>query len=113
MVVREQITKSIADGPHTFDSFRLKLNQWNFTKIQEARQKEIDAWEERKTQAKPIRQLREMITPEILDVIKQQRINHMKAGHHFKKRAKKSEYLYCRLSHNTKVRDCDMSCDVS
>ena len=104
MVVKEQITRAFSERPHTFDSLKTKLTNWSFAKIQDARQRELDKLEEEKRQAKPIRELREMIKPEILDVIRQQRINRMIAGFHFKNRDKKKEkFLFMRLSHNAKV----------
>ena len=106
MVVKEQILRALNENPPTFDSLKNKLSSWSFAKIQEARQKELEEQEELKRQAKPIRELREMIRPELEDVIRQQRINRMVDGCYFKavksaKSARNEKYLYCKLSHNT------------
>ncbi|XP_067931959.1 engulfment and cell motility protein 2-like [Watersipora subatra] len=105
MVVREQITRALESKPPTFDSMKNKLGSWSFAKIQEARQKELEAQEERKRQAKPIQELCAMIQPELEDVIKQQRINRMIEGCLFKpiRGVKNARHVFCRLSHNAKV----------
>lgn len=106
MVVSEQISKAMEDFDklYTFDSLRNKLTQWNFAKIEEARQRVLEQKEEQKTQAKPIRELRSMLEPDILDVIKQQRLNKMMAGYHFRpSKSAKKDSVFCRLSQNAKV----------
>lgn len=102
MVVKEQITRSLKDNDklHTFESLKNKLTQWSFARIEEHRQRELEEREEQKTQAKPIRQLKSMLEPDIKEVIKQQRLNKMMSGCHFKR---KRDFLYCRLSSNAKV----------
>lgn len=105
MVVREQISRALSDKPHTFDSMKNKLTTWSFAKIQEARQRDLEQQEEQKRQAKPILELRDMIRPELEEVIKQQRINRMIDGCLFRavKGTKSAKFLYCKLSHNAKV----------
>lgn len=95
----------MAKIPHTFDSLKTQLNQLSFSTIQEERQREIEAKEEKKTQTKPIKELRKMIEPEIMDVIKQQRINRMMEGFNYSSthRHNNRQPSYWKLSHNAKV----------
>lgn len=108
MVVKEQITRALSEKPHTFDSLKTKLTNWSYARIQEVRQKELEEREELKRQAKPILELREMIKPEIQEVIRQQRINRMVSGMRFKTNVKAAKtrnekFMHCRLSQNAKV----------
>lgn len=112
-VVREQVTRALDIQPANFDQFRARLQHLTYAEITNIWQQERRHKEEWESQAKPIQELREQITPEILELIKQQRLNHMVEGTRFTKYPKgtrKVKFWFCRLSPNHKFLhfgDCD------
>lgn len=113
-VLREQITRTLAERPVSVDDFRLKIAHYTYARITELRQQERTSKEECKSSASAIVSLREKITPDIVRLIKQQRFNYLKEGTRFSKYVgnarTKDKYWYARLSANHKVihwADCD------
>ncbi|CAG9785776.1 unnamed protein product [Diatraea saccharalis] len=114
-VVREQISRALSLAPKGIDKFRQRVNQLTYSEItqiwlQERNNREV--WE---SHARPIVELKEKITPEIIDLIQQQRLGVLVGGTRFKKyspRAQriKDKFWFVRLSPNHKVLhygDCD------
>ncbi|XP_063699346.1 engulfment and cell motility protein 1 [Culicoides brevitarsis] len=102
-IVREQITRTLAMHPRTMDEFTTQISRFSYQTITKLRQQERESREEVESTAPAIVNLKEKLMPEILALIKQQRLQYMQAGSKFQKqvgRAKKTCYL--RLSPNFK-----------
>lgn len=114
-VVREQISRALSAAPKGFDKFRQKINQLTYTEITQLWQQERNNREEWESTARPIVELKEKITPEIIDLIQQQRLGVLVGGTRFKKytsrgQRMKDKFWFIRLSPNHKVLhygDCD------
>ncbi|XP_014250174.1 engulfment and cell motility protein 1 isoform X2 [Cimex lectularius] len=114
-VVREQITRALADHSSAFDKFRMRLLCLTYSEITSLWQQERTTREEWESHAKPIVQLKEMITPEILELIQKQRLAFLVDGTRFTKYSQrgqriKDKFWYVRLSPSHKVfhyGDCD------
>ncbi|XP_015118781.1 engulfment and cell motility protein 1 [Diachasma alloeum] len=114
-VVREQITRALQSKPTGLDKFKTKLQSLTYSTITSLWQQERTNKEEWESHAKPIVELREQITPEILDLIQQQRLGFLVEGTRFTKYSArgqriKDKFWYVRLSPNHKVfhyGDCD------
>ena len=113
-VVREQITRNLAIRPRDFDSFRMKMNELSYFKITEMRQQERTAREECESTASAIVSLKEKIRPEIIALIREQRLGYLVEGTRFSKFIRgtrsKDKFWYVRLSPNHKILhygDCD------
>ncbi|XP_032665992.1 engulfment and cell motility protein 1 isoform X2 [Odontomachus brunneus] len=114
-VVREQITRALQCKPTGLDKFKSKLQQLTYSTITNLWQQERTSREEWESHAKPIVELREQITPEILELIQQQRLGFLVQGTRFMKYSArgqriKDKFWYVRLSPNHKVfhyGDCD------
>ncbi|KAL0267620.1 UNVERIFIED_CONTAM: hypothetical protein PYX00_009836 [Menopon gallinae] len=121
-VVKEQITRALASQPTGMDKFKTKLNSLTYSEITNLWQQERTSREEWESHARPIVQLKEMITPEIIDLIQQQRLGFLIEGTRFTKYSNrgqlrygteeriKDKFWYVRLSPNQKVfhyGDCD------
>ncbi|XP_043214984.1 engulfment and cell motility protein 1-like [Amphibalanus amphitrite] len=127
-VVREQITRALhggqklADGgggkhepqsrpdpPATLEAFRNRLNTYlTYSQINAIWQQEQNTKEEWESQARPIVELREQITPEMLELIQKQRLIYMVEGTRFTKytargQRVKDKFWMVRLSPNHKV----------
>ncbi|GAB6023764.1 Engulfment and cell motility [Chamberlinius hualienensis] len=107
-VVKEQITRALLSDALSLESFKAKLNMLPYSEITSIWQQERNNREEWVSQAKPIVDLREHITPEILSLIRQQRLNYLVEGSLFTKYSAKGQRLkdkfwYCRLSPNHKI----------
>uniref|UniRef100_A0A8C6T443 Engulfment and cell motility 2 n=1 Tax=Neogobius melanostomus TaxID=47308 RepID=A0A8C6T443_9GOBI len=90
-VVREQITRALLRG-------------LNYSEILRLRQSERMSQDD--FQSPPIIELRERIQPEILELIKQQRLNRLCEGSCFRKlgnRRRQEKFWFCRLSLNHKM----------
>lgn len=86
------------------DEFTTQISRFSYQTITKLRQQERESREEVESTAPAIVNLKEKIMPEIMSLIKQQRLQYMTHGSKFQKqvgRAKKSCYL--RLSPNYKV----------
>lgn len=109
-VVQEQIVRALATDPPpaTLDKFKSKLATLTYSEIMNLWQQEQSTREEWESQARPIVELRERVTPEILDLIRQQRLQFLHDGTLFTKYSAKGhrikdKFWYCRLSPNQKV----------
>ncbi|XP_041743910.1 engulfment and cell motility protein 2 isoform X6 [Coregonus clupeaformis] len=103
-VVREQITRALAMKPSSLDHLKGKLRGLSYSEILRLRQSERMSQDD--FQSPPIIELRERIQPEILELIKQQRLNHLCEGSCFRKlgnRRRQEKFWFCRLSLNHKV----------
>ncbi|GAB1611161.1 engulfment and cell motility protein 1-like [Argonauta hians] len=93
-VVREQITRGLAQKPMTFDDFKERLKQFTYAEILKSWEKERqnkEAWE---SQAEPIVELRKQITPDIKDMIRRQRLNYLMSGS-----------LFCKITKGGKLKE--------
>uniref|UniRef100_A0AAY4CIT3 ELMO domain-containing protein n=1 Tax=Denticeps clupeoides TaxID=299321 RepID=A0AAY4CIT3_9TELE len=103
-VVREQITRALAMKPSSLDQLKSKLRSLSYSEILRLRQSERMSQDD--FQSPPIIELRERIQPEILELIKQQRLNRLCEGSCFRKlgnRRRQEKFWFCRLSLNHKV----------
>ncbi|KAI5105520.1 engulfment and cell motility protein 3 isoform X2, partial [Silurus meridionalis] len=103
-VVREQITRTLSGKPTSLELFRNKVNALNYSEILKLRQTERLHQEE--TLAPPVLELKERLKPELLELIRQQRLNRLCHGTLFRKissRRRQDKLWYCRLSPNHKV----------
>ncbi|RMB95686.1 hypothetical protein DUI87_27798 [Hirundo rustica rustica] len=102
-VVREQITRALPSKPNSLDQFKSKLRSLSYSEILRLRQSERMSQDD--FQSPPIVELREKIQPEILELIKQQRLNRLCEGSSFRKignRRRQERFWYCRLALNHK-----------
>lgn len=113
-VVREQITRSLRLRPSNFDDFKSKINTMTYSNITALRQQERTSKEECESTASAIVSLKEKITPEVMALIKAQRLGYLVEGSRFSKYSRgvrsKDKFWYARLSPNFKVihyGDCD------
>lgn len=114
-VVREQICRALSSSPKGFDKFRQKINQLTYAEITQIWQTERTNREVCESHARPIVELKEKITPEIIELIQQQRFSVLVGGTRFKKYSLrgqriKDKFWFVRLSPNHKVfhyGDCD------
>lgn len=113
-VVREQIIRSLATRPRDFESFRQRMAELSYAKITEMRQQERTAREECESTASAIVSLKEKLRPEIVALIREQRLGFLVEGTRFSKFIRgtrsKDKFWYVRLSPNHKVLhygDCD------
>ncbi|KAM4691712.1 engulfment and cell motility protein 2 isoform 1-T1 [Rhinophrynus dorsalis] len=103
-VVREQITRALPSKPNSLEQLKNKLRSLSYTEILRLRQSERLSQDD--FQSKPIVELREKIQPEILELIKQQRLNRLCEGSSFRKignRRRQERFWFCRLALNHKV----------
>ncbi|XP_053934979.1 engulfment and cell motility protein 3 isoform X2 [Cuculus canorus] len=103
-VVREQITRTLSLKPTSLELFKTRVNTLNYSEILKLRQTERLHQEE--TLAVPVLELRERLKPELLELIRQQRLLHLCEGTLFRKissRRRQDKLWYCRLSPNHKV----------
>ncbi|XP_074695831.1 engulfment and cell motility protein 3 isoform X1 [Strix aluco] len=103
-VVREQITRTLSLKPTSLELFKTRVNALNYSEILKLRQTERLHQEE--TLAVPVLELRERLKPELLELIRQQRLLHLCKGTLFRKissRRRQDKLWYCRLSPNHKV----------
>ncbi|XP_026220664.1 engulfment and cell motility protein 3 isoform X2 [Anabas testudineus] len=103
-VVREQITRTLSSKPTSLEFFKSKVNALNYSEILKLRQTERLHQEE--TLAPPVLELKERLKPELLELIRQQRLNRLCQGTMFRKitqRRRQDKLWYCRLSPNHKM----------
>ncbi|XP_056590791.1 engulfment and cell motility protein 2 isoform X3 [Triplophysa dalaica] len=82
-VVREQMSRALAMKPSSLEQMRVKLRSLSYAEILRLRQSERMSQDD--FQSPPIIELRERIQPEILELIKQQRLNRLCEGSCFRK----------------------------
>ncbi|XP_063816580.1 engulfment and cell motility protein 2 isoform X1 [Pseudophryne corroboree] len=103
-VVKEQITRALPSKPNSLEQLKNKLRSLSYTEILRLRQSERLSQDD--FQSPPIVELREKIQPEILELIKQQRLNRLCEGSSFRKignRRRQERFWFCRLALNHKV----------
>ncbi|XP_075796661.1 engulfment and cell motility protein 3 [Pelodiscus sinensis] len=103
-VVREQITRTLSLKPTSLELFKTRVNALNYGEILKLRQTERMHQEE--MLAAPVLELREKLKPELLELIRQQRLLRLCEGTLFRKissRRRQDKLWYCRLSPNHKV----------
>lgn len=114
-VVREQIVRALQASPASLEQLRAKLLTLTYSEITALWQQERTSREEWESHARPIVELREQITPDIINLIKQHRLSFLVEGTRFTKYSArgqriKDKFWYMRLSPNHKVLhygDCD------
>ncbi|KAL3275269.1 hypothetical protein HHI36_020038 [Cryptolaemus montrouzieri] len=114
-VVREQIVRALADTPSSLDQLKARLQTLTYSEITQLWQLERTSREEWESHARPIVELREQITPDIVSLIQQQRLAFLVEGTRFTKYSTrgqriKDKFWFMRLSVNHKVLhygDCD------
>lgn len=84
-VVREQITRALESKPTGLDKFKNKLQQLTYSHITNLWQQERTSREEWESHARPILELKEQITPDIMVLIQQQRLGFLVEGTRFTK----------------------------
>ncbi|XP_029009170.1 engulfment and cell motility protein 3 [Betta splendens] len=103
-VVREQITRTLSSKPTSLEFFKNKVSALNYSEILKLRQTERLHQEE--TLAPPVLELKERLKPELLELIRQQRLNRLCQGTKFRKitqRRRQDKSWFCRLSPNHKM----------
>ena len=84
-VVREQITRVLSSKPSTQEIFRDMISTLTYAEITDLWQKERTSREKWESRSRPIMELRDQITPEILELIQDHRLNFLKEGTRFNK----------------------------
>jgi Pleckstrin homology domain len=104
----------------TIEMWRVRIKAFNYAKINKIREEQRNAKEELESKAEPIVELREMLRPEVVALIGENRLRHMQQGSKFAHKGgggflfgdKKHWSWCCRLSQNKKLLhygDCDAS----
>lgn len=113
-VCREQIIRTLRTKPTDFDDFCKVISGFSYSKINALRQQERTSLGSSSSAAPAISELRNNITPDILNLIKLNRLGHMIEGARFQKYTRgtrsKDKYWFARLSPNYKILhygDCD------
>uniref|UniRef100_A0A7N4P808 Engulfment and cell motility 3 n=1 Tax=Sarcophilus harrisii TaxID=9305 RepID=A0A7N4P808_SARHA len=103
-VVREQLTRTLALKPTSLELFRTKVNALSYSEVLRLRQTE--RMHQEGTMARPIVELRERLKPELLELIRQQRLLRLCQGTLFRKissRRRQDKVWFCCLSPNHKM----------
>jgi len=105
-VVHDQIVLALKSKPPSLDSFKQKLQSFPYSEILKRRQQEQADREQFHAQARPVLELQKEVKPQIVELIKQQRLNFLKEGSVFhkisSKRLRDKSLWFCRLSPNHK-----------
>lgn len=106
-VVKEQITRALQVLPRSLEVFKNRLQQLTYQDILKLWEQDRQTKEEWESQAKPIIDLRQHITPDMINLIKQQRLNYLMEGTKFQKynyrgKVKDYKFWYWRLAPNQK-----------
>lgn len=103
-VVREQLSRTLALKPTSLELFRTKVNALTYGEVLRLRQTE--RLHQEGTLAPPILELREKLKPELMSLIRQQRLLRLCEGMLFRKissRRRQDKLWFCCLSPNHKV----------
>lgn len=84
-VVREQISRALAVQPSSLDKFRAHLQTLTYSEITSLWQQERTSREEWESHARPVVELKNQVTPEIMELIQQQRLGFLVEGTRFTK----------------------------
>ncbi|XP_003386618.1 PREDICTED: engulfment and cell motility protein 1-like [Amphimedon queenslandica] len=107
-VVTKQITTVIqsqdASTLTSSDTFRNRLFELSYKKITES-EEHTQLLDESVLKSRPVQDLKKKITPEINELVKRERLNHLVHGSAFPKvgAKRRDQYFYCRLHPNHKV----------
>lgn len=106
-VVREQVTRALSTHSSSFESFRNKVFTLTYTEILKLLENERRIKEEFESQTRPVVELRKKLVPEILNVVRQQRLNFLVEGTCFPKYSRngriKDKFWFWRLAPNHKA----------
>ena len=94
-VVREQITRALQSKPTGLDKFKNELQQLTYSHITNLWQQERISREEWESHARPIVELKEQITPDIMELIQQQRLRFLVEGTRFTKYSPRGQVCIC------------------
>lgn len=103
-VVREQLARTLALKPTSLELFRTKVNALTYGEVLRLRQTE--RLHQEGTLAPPILELREKLKPELMGLIRQQRLLRLCEGTLFRKissRRRQDKLWFCCLSPNHKL----------
>ncbi|XP_036297409.1 engulfment and cell motility protein 3 [Pipistrellus kuhlii] len=103
-VVREQLARTLALKPSSLELFRTKVNALTYAEVLRLRQTE--RLHQEGTLAPPILELREKLKPELMGLIRQQRLLRLCEGTLFRKissRRRQDKLWFCCLSPNHKM----------
>ncbi|XP_070244338.1 engulfment and cell motility protein 3 isoform X3 [Bos mutus] len=103
-VVREQLARTLALKPSSLELFRTKVNALTYGEVLRLRQTE--RLHQEGTLAPPILELREKLKPELMGLIRQQRLLRLCEGtlfHKISSRRRQDKLWFCCLSPNHKV----------
>ena len=106
-VVTKQLTTVLQSSSalNSFDILKQKLFDLSYKKITES-EENSQLLDEGVLKSKPVQELCERIKPEILHLVKEERLRHLVEGAAFPKsgrRGRGDQFFYCRLSPNHKV----------
>ena len=106
-VVTKQITTVLQAGSTltSFDILKNRLFDLSYKKITES-EENTQLLDETVLKSRPVHELCERIKPEIIQLVKEERLRHLVEGQSFPKVGKKigrDQFFYCRLSPNHKV----------
>lgn len=90
-VVREQIKRALDTKPLNMEKFKLQLQTLTYSDITQIWQQEQITREEWESHARPVVELKEQIMPEIMDLIKQQRLGFLVEGTRFTKQPSRGQ----------------------
>ena len=106
VVVTKQITTVLqAGGPSltSFDIFRQRLFDLSYKKITQT-EESSQLLDENVLKSKPVQDLIEQIKPELVGLIREERLRHLIEGQAFPRSSRRrDQFFYCRLSPNHKV----------
>ena len=94
-VLGQQLSRALSDpeSVNTFDKLKIKLSKLSYSVITTLWQKERSSREEWENKASAILELRDMVKPEIIELIKQQRLTYLTEGTRFDKYSPKGLYF--------------------
>ena len=105
-VVTKQITTVLQGGGSTltsFDIFKQRLFDLSYKKITSS-DENSQLLDEAVLKSKPVQQLCERIKPELIELVKEERLRHLVEGSAFPKSSRRrDQFFYCRLSPNQEV----------
>ncbi len=106
VVVNKQISTVLVNGGlslTSFEIFRNKLFDLNYKKITQT-EESSQLLDENVLKSKPVQELCDRIKPDIINLVRQERLRHLVEGAGFPRSARRrDQFFYCRLSPNHKL----------
>lgn len=106
VVVTKQITTVLVNGGPSltsFEIFKQKLFDLSYKKITQT-EENSQLLDENVLKSKPVQELSNRIKPEIIQLVRQERLRHLVEGASFPRATRRrDQFFYCRLSSNHKV----------